>query len=53
MSTPTRSPFRGDDDNDNITDSAKKKSRAGRFWNEVEKQMKRLSDPNIQSSMLI
>jgi hypothetical protein len=51
MNTPTKSPFR--DDGDNVTDSAKKKTRAGRFWSEVEKQMKKLSDPNIQSSMLI
>ena len=52
MSTPTKSPFR-EEEGDNITDSAKKKTRAGRFWSEVEKQMKKLSDPNIQSSMLI
>ena len=52
-STPTKTPFRDDDQGEIVTDSTKKKSRAGRFWSEVEKQMKRLSDPNVQSSMLI
>ena len=51
--TPTKSPFRDEDQSENVTDSTKKKTRAFRFWSEVEKQMKRLSDPTVQSSILI